>query len=152
MGKSNNINIGNCGEYFVAAELERRGFSVAVPMSNTPIFDLLAIERANLDNQIVIQVKTNSKSNNSWTLSVKNENIIGSNIYYVLVKLNNLDNPEYFIVPSKVVAERIKENHQNWLNTPGKKGQKHNDNSMRKFYILDNDNYKDAWDLLKRLC
>lgn len=34
------INIGNCGEYFVAAELERRGFTVAVPMSNTPSFDI----------------------------------------------------------------------------------------------------------------
>lgn len=29
--KKNNVSTGNCGEYFVAAELERRGFSVAVP-------------------------------------------------------------------------------------------------------------------------
>lgn len=34
MPNKNNVNIGNSGEYFVAAELERRGFIVAVPMSN----------------------------------------------------------------------------------------------------------------------
>lgn len=40
---NNNISTGNCGEYFVAAELERRGFTAAVPMSNTKDFDILAI-------------------------------------------------------------------------------------------------------------
>ena len=33
--KENTVSIGNSGEYFVAAELERRGFTAAVPMSNT---------------------------------------------------------------------------------------------------------------------
>ncbi len=41
----NNVSIGNCGEYLVAAELERRGFTAAVPMSNTEAFDILAIHR-----------------------------------------------------------------------------------------------------------
>ena len=61
MSKTDNISIGNCGEYFVAAELERRGFTAAVPMSNTKSFDVLAIDRAN-DRQIAIQVKTNHTS------------------------------------------------------------------------------------------
>ncbi len=42
---NSNISTGNCGEYFVAAELERRGFTAAVPMSNTKDFDILAINR-----------------------------------------------------------------------------------------------------------
>ena len=40
-----NVSIGNSGEYFVAGELERRGFTVAVPMSNVKDFDILAINR-----------------------------------------------------------------------------------------------------------
>ena len=36
------VSIGSCGEYFVSAELERRGFTVAVPMANSINFDLLA--------------------------------------------------------------------------------------------------------------
>ena len=45
MVKHNTVNIGNAGEYFVAGELERRGFTVAVPMSNVKDFDILAINR-----------------------------------------------------------------------------------------------------------
>ena len=53
----NKISIGNSGEYFVAGELERRGYTCAVPMSNTKAFDILAIRRDN--NQYALQVKTN---------------------------------------------------------------------------------------------
>lgn len=40
MPNENNVNTGNAGEYFVAGELERRGFIVAVPMSNVENFVL----------------------------------------------------------------------------------------------------------------
>lgn len=43
MPNSNNISTGNAGEYFVAGELERHGFTVAVPMSSVKDFDILAI-------------------------------------------------------------------------------------------------------------
>ena len=52
----NNISTGNAGEYFVAGELERHGFTVAVPMSNTKDFDILAINRETFK-QFAIQVK-----------------------------------------------------------------------------------------------
>lgn len=81
-------------------------------------------------------------------LNKKNENLSGDNIYYVFVSLNELDQPEYHIVPSKVVSKTIKDNHHDWLNSPGKKGQSHNDNSMREFKDEDN-KYLDKWDLLK---
>ena len=45
--KISNINIGNCGEYYVAAELERRGFTIAVPMSNVDNFYILARSKKN---------------------------------------------------------------------------------------------------------
>ena len=57
MGNDTNVNIGNAGEYFVAGELERRGFTVAVPISNVKDFDLLAINRTTFE-QFAIQVKT----------------------------------------------------------------------------------------------
>ena len=96
--KINNINIGNCGEYYVAAELERRGFTVAVPMSNVDNFDILAINKNKPYNQYAIQVKTTTKA--SWLLSKKNEDIVGDNIYYVFVKLVGDNMPEYYIYPS----------------------------------------------------
>lgn len=148
MPNKDNINTGNSGEYFVAGELARRGFIVAVPMSNVENFDILAIDRENHENQIAVQVKTTSKKRKLWQLSVKNENIMGNNIFYVFVSLNNLEKPSYHIVPSKIVAKTIKENHQEWLNSLSKNGQKHNDNNIRKF--SDNeDKYLNKWDLLK---
>ncbi len=142
-----NVNIGNSGEYFVAGELERRGFTVAVPMSNVKDFDILAINRETHE-QFAIQVKTTGYKQKKWTLSKKNEELKGNNIFYIFVSLNDLDAPEYHIVPSKVVADTIKISHQKWLNTPGKKGQKHNDTYIRTFWDKE-DSYHNRWDLLK---
>ena len=142
----NNISTGNAGEYFVAGELERHGFTVAVPMSNTKDFDILAINRETYK-QFAIQVKTTSYKQKSWTLSQKNENLIEDNIIYFFVSLNELDIPEYHIVPSKVVAKSVKESHQLWLDTPGKKGQKHKDNPIRKFSDIE-DKYLNNWKCL----
>ena len=149
MSKGNNISIGNCGEYFVAAELERRGFSVAVPMSNTELFDILAFDRSS-HRQLAIQVKTTEKSKNRWTLGKKNEEIIDNNIFYIFVKLNDLDTPQYFIVPSKKVAEYITRVNNEWLATPGKNGQEHNDSSIRIFNDDDN-NFLGRWDYLSTI-
>ena len=143
----NNVSIGNSGEYFVAGELERRGFTCAVPMSNTKDFDILAINRSSL-NQYAIQVKTTSYKQKSWTLNKKNEDLIGENIIYIFVSLNELEQPEYHIIPSSIVANTIKEGHKKWLNTLGRNNQKHNDGSIRKFSDKD-DTYLNRWDLLK---
>ena len=143
----NTISTGNSGEYFVAGELERRDFTCAVPMSNTKDFDILAISRETY-NQYAIQVKTTSYKSKEWTLGKKNEDLIGNNIVYVFVSLNELENPEYHIVPSKIVAETIKREHNEWLNTLGKNGQKHNDNPMRKFSDKE-DKYLNNWEYLK---
>ena len=147
MPNETNVNIGNSGEYFVAGELERRGYTVAVPMSNVKDFDILAINRETHE-QFAIQVKTTGYKQKKWVLSKKNKELKGNNIFYVFVSLNELETPEYHIVPSKVVADTIKADHQTWLNTPGKKGQQHKDTNIRAFTDED-DIYLNKWELLK---
>lgn len=143
----NSISIGNSGEYFVAAELERRGYTAAVPMSNTKDFDILAINRTT-HKQIAIQVKTTRHCTKKWMLTQKCESLKAPNIKYVLVVLNNLNNPEYHIVPSEYLAETVSKLHKDWLNTPGKNGQSHNDNPARYFYDETN-TFLNRWDLLE---
>ena len=92
--KTDTVSIGNCGEYFVAAELERNGFTSAVPMSNTKEFDVLAISKRT-HKQVAIQVKTNHTKKRTWTLSQKNEALIKENVYYVFVSLNGKGEPKY---------------------------------------------------------
>lgn len=147
MPNQTNVNTGNAGEYFVAGELERRGFTVAVPMSNVKDFDILAINRETYE-QFAIQVKTTGYKQKVWTLSSKNENLVGDNIIYVFVSLNELDVPEYHIVPSGIVAKTITDSYWNWYNTPGKKGQQHNHTSIRKYEDKE-DRYLDKWYLLR---
>ena len=146
MANKNTVSIGNAGEYFVAGELERRGFTVAVPMSNVKDFDILAIDRQTYK-QFAIQVKTTAYKQKKWTLSQKSENLMGDNILYFFVSLNEFDAPEYHIVPSKIVVQTIKADHQKWLNTPGKKGQSHKDTTIRNFMDAE-DVYLERWDFL----
>ena len=146
MANHTNVNIGNSGEYFVAGELERRGFTVALPMSNVKDFDILAINRESYE-QFAIQVKTTGYKQKKWTLSAKNETLVGDNIVYIFVSLNELDMPEYHIVPSKIVAETIAKEYQIWLHTPGKKGQQHNDTDIRNFYDKE-DRFLNKWEYL----
>ena len=71
------------------------------------------------------------------------------NLFYVFVNLISKDKlPEFYIVPSKVVAKYTSTNHKKWLEAKGVKGQTRNDSSMRKFQ--DNkQEYLDMWELLK---
>ena len=131
----------------MAGELERHGFTVAVPMSNTPDFDILAINR-DTKKQFAIQVKTVWNRSSVWTLSKKAETLESDNVFYVFVRLNEFDPPDYYIVPSSIVANEVRTGHQNWLDTPGRGGRLHRDNSMRKFSVKDEEG-KNAWDIIK---
>lgn len=146
MAVKNTVSIGNAGEYFVAGELERHGFTAALTMSNVKDFDILAIDRVTLK-QYAIQVKTTAYKQKKWTLSQKSELLARDDIVYFFVSLNEMDMPEYHIVPSTIVAETIRLDHENWLNTPGKSGQAHSDTTIRKFSDL-SDVYLNRWDYL----
>ena len=66
----------------------------------------------------------------------------------MFVNLGTLsDSPEFYIVPSRIVAKTVLEGHANWLKTPGKSGRAHKDNNIRNFHITDT-KYLDRWDLL----
>lgn len=155
--KENTVSIGNSGEYFVAAELERRGFTAAVPMSNTKDFDILAINRETY-RQVAIQVKTNRGKGKYWLLNKKSEELKGGNIYYVLLCLNELDQPEYYIVESELIAESMQKGYQQWIQEEVKKDKRH-ETTMRKFAFdvsgvnnvlgLKSVDYKNRWDKLK---
>lgn len=145
--KVNKISVGNCGEYFVAAELERHGFSVAVPMSNTELFDILAFDRTT-HKQFAIQVKTTQSKKREWTLTSKNEAIKDANVIYFFVALNDKDSPKYHIVPSRIVADDISSGYQKWLNTPGRAGRPHKENTIRKFKD-EQEEFVDNWDAFR---
>jgi hypothetical protein len=138
---------GVSGEYFVAAELSRRGFIASLTLKNTRGIDILA-SSADASRQVAIQVKTNQGSGENWVLNQEAETQCKPRLFYVFVRLNRLGNPEYYVVPSKVVAKQAKDRHKSWLNNPGRKGQQHKDVSMRKFGH-GKEKYLNRWSVLK---
>lgn len=147
MEKLNTVLSGVAGEYSVAAELSKRGYLASITLRNTKGVDILC-SNSEATKTRGIQVKTNRGSVRSWILNQKVENYVAENLFYVFVNLNdNKKQPDFFIVPSKVVAKYCKEGHSKWLSAPGKKGQKHIDTSMRKFDDP-KEEYLNRWELL----
>ncbi len=142
-----NTLTGIAGEYFVAAELSRRGFMASITLRNNDSVDIHASKLSN--NKIFsIQVKTNQSGNRDWILSKKAEKKFSENFFYIFVSLKGeTERPEFFIVPSIKVAEYVTSNHANWLAVPGKKGQVHNDSLVRKFSDRKCE-YLEKWGLL----
>jgi hypothetical protein len=136
MKKSSKILPGISGEYFVAAELSSCGFIASVTLRNTKGIDILASNQ-NASRTVAIQVKTNhweSKGGKGWVLNKKAEEYSDDNLFYVFVNLKGESiRPDFYIVPSKMVASYIKEKHAEFLKTPGKHGQQHKNNLVRKF-------------------
>lgn len=146
--KLSSILTGVSGEYFVAAELSRRGFLCSVTLKNTRGIDILVANEEATKN-IGIQVKTNQGDKTTWILNEKAENFYSDNLFYVFVNLKGKDTlPDYYIIPSKIVSSYINQNHQQWLAAPGKKGQAHNDSSIRSFKD-EAKKYYNRWDLLE---
>ena len=137
---------GVAGEYFVGAELSRRGYVASLTLKNTRGIDILA-SNADATKSVGIQVKTNQSRGKEWMLNKKVETDIATNLFYVFVRLNELDTPEYYIVPRAIVSQFARENHKKWLSSPGKNGQQRNDTPMRKFRDPEG-KYLNRWDLL----
>ena len=138
---------GVAGEYFVAAELSRRGYIASITLRNSKGVDILC-SNAEATKTVGIQVKTAKGKAVEWVLGQKAEDYFADNLFYVFVSLNNNETPpDFFIVPSKAVAKFAKECHVAWLATPGRKGQAHKDNPMRKFIDKER-RYQNRWDLL----
>lgn len=138
---------GVAGEYFVAAELSRRGFIASITMRNSPGIDILATN-LNAKRAVTIQCKTSRSSTKGWILSDKAEGFTPKNHFYVFVRLGAANNrPAYHIVPSKVVAKYVKTRHQAWLNGKKPNGGQRKDSAMRKFRDEEN-KYLEKWDAL----
>jgi hypothetical protein len=142
------ILAGVTGEYYVAAELSRRGYIASISLRNTRGMDILATNQDGT-RSVTIQVKTTQKEGTSWILNHKSESFVSKKHYYVFVRLGHqLARAEFHIVPSRVVAKYVTKSHRNWLLRPGKGGKKHNDSQIRQFRDRDR-KYLEKWSLLR---
>jgi predicted AAA+ superfamily ATPase len=99
-------NTGLSGEYFVAAELYRRGWSVGMTIGNAKAVDLFAEKE---DKRVAIQVKAIYKRKNvGWPIM---SDKIKKDCFYIFVNLNadKMDTPDYFICTSEEAMAKVKQ-------------------------------------------
>ena len=139
---------GIAGEHYVAAELNVREITTALTMKNTEMVDILASNR-NGSVSRSIQVKTTENKTANWTLTSKSEKGASENLFYVFVHLRGeCKRPDFYVVPSLVVAEYIAACHRMYMETPKKNGELKKDSTRRGFDASHESEYFEAWSLL----
>ncbi len=119
---ASNQQVGRAGEYFVVAELNKRG-AFAVPFAgNMPKIDIIGCN-SDESRSVYIQVKT-KRGGKTWHSS-----IVGSQPmppkhnelnFWVFVDLGSLDaHPRFWIVPDWWIKDDIFKAHQAYLNRHG---------------------------------
>ncbi|HEX4143208.1 MAG TPA: hypothetical protein VHY91_06635 [Pirellulales bacterium] len=142
------ILAGVAGEYFVAAELSRRGYIASISLRNSRGIDILATKH-DATKSVTIQCKANQLGRKEWMLSDKSETFVADNHFYMFVSLGKSDErPHFHIVPSERVARDIKTSHERWLAAAGRGGHKRVDSSIRKF-ADEADEFLEKWELLR---
>lgn len=133
MAKIPRSNSGLSREYFVAAELYRRGWSVGMTVGNAKAIDLFA-EKGN--KLIALQVKAiYQKKNAGWPIKITS---IQDNCIYIFVNLNadKMSPPDYFLATAEEVRENIKQ---------------YSKREIINLSPLNNSNFKNNWSKLELL-
>ncbi|MCK4382796.1 MAG: hypothetical protein KAW66_05825 [Candidatus Lokiarchaeota archaeon] len=138
-------DVGIAGEFYIAHVLAKHGFKVNVSLGRTEGFDLF-VQNPNGIN-ITVSVKTRySDKSKEIILNKKAETLINESLFYAFVRLNMPDGiPEFWIVPSSVVATVIEESDKVWMKKPKKDGSAHKETKMRVFALGTHRIYPDDW-------
>jgi len=114
-------NVGNAGEYYIAARLSALDFVVTITLGRAEKYDLLTLSPKG--KLIKISVKTTQiEDAKDFPLSAKDEHGAADDFYYALVKLNGFKKePDFWVIPSTVVCPLIKSSDEIYMKTPGKK-------------------------------
>ena len=71
-----------------------------------------------------------------WVMHKKHETIVDPSLFYCFVLINEPKSTfQFYIVPSRVVAKHVREQHRFWLRVKHKEGKKVKDSKMRVFRI-----------------
>lgn len=158
--------LGAAGEHYVMSQLLRRGFIAALAPVGVPTADIVVTDDIG-DRACAIQVKTRRElgTDGGWHMKAKHEGIRGTSLFYVFLSFpaDTSQLPDAFVIPSAVVADTLYNAHRAWLARPGRGGRPHKDGEMRRLlpdYSKEGmgethgpgwlEQYRDAWELLKR--
>jgi hypothetical protein len=119
---ANNL-VGTAGEYFVCAEMCRRGYLALLTPKNNPLFDVMVTSHDG-ERTVAIQVKTRSVHNKQgWKLGpnmASEANAKG--LFVVLVNLHESGLPDFHIYNHAVLSKRVQEVYSAYMAKPKRDG------------------------------
>ena len=143
----NKNSISLAGEFAVLSQLALRGYDANMTLGQTKSVDILASDPKNLK-MYKLEVKTNHRNTrpqvskifgkivSGWIMNKKIESIIDPDLFYCFVNIEKQSNTfKFYIVPSKVVAKYVKEEHQLYLDVKKQENKKVADTPIRMFRI-----------------
>jgi|SRR6516162_1623794 hypothetical protein len=149
MSKVNSNSVSLAGEFAVLSQLALRNYDANMTLGRTKSVDILVSNPAN-GKMYKLEVKTNyrntrnqlsmskvhGKTLSGWMMNKKHENIIAPDLFYCFVNISKSTNEfRFYVVPSKVVAKYVKEEHALWLKVKAEEGKQVKDVDMRIFRI-----------------
>ncbi|MCC6126019.1 MAG: aspartate-ammonia lyase [Pirellulales bacterium] len=156
MPKKLNSLTGVAGEYYVCAELAKRGYVAVLAPKNNPLFDLVVMNQEGT-HSVSIQVKTRSSDNKQgWKLGKdiehKHEN---SELFVVLVALKEEGYPDFYIYPHDELSGRVAGQYEEYISEVKRDGKPRKDVGFRwhdlKYFTDYDHSRKNDWILLTKL-
>jgi hypothetical protein len=113
-------NVGNAGEYYVASRLSAMDFTATLTLGRAEKYDILALSPTG--RVVKISVKTTQRDDaKDFPLSNKDEVGASDDFFYIFVILNKFEKePDFWVIPSKVVNSTICGSHKKFLAKGGK--------------------------------
>lgn len=149
MSGVNNL-VGTAGEYYVCAELCKRGYLALLTPKNNPIFDVVVTNLSG-SKSVSIQVKTRSPYNTQGWKFGKDiaESVVSRDVFVALVNLLPEGLPEIYIYEHSVLSKRVSDLYERYVQTPKRDGTPRKEVSFRWFdevqFIEDDRLRKNNW-------
>ena len=133
--KTQKQNIGNAGEYYIASRLSSLNFVATITLGRAEKYDILTLSPNGRLSKISVKTK-HLENINDFILSANDERGQAKDFYYVFVKLNEFKKePDFWVIPSKIVCVLLKESHYKYMNILGKNDRKHKISNVRRLPI-----------------
>lgn len=148
-----NQQVARAGEYFVAAELNRRKAYAVTFTGSMPHIDILA---CNQDQSRTVQIQVKTKRKGDWHTSIREGELTESpadpkdeTVYWIFVDLGELnDPPKYWIVPGWWMRDDIYKAHQAYLERHGGKRARNPDSTHHSVNEKRLMQWRDRWDVI----
>jgi hypothetical protein len=165
MQKKDNNSVSLAGEFAVLSQLVLQGYDANMTLGRTKGVDILVSDpgtKKMYKLEVKIKYRTSPKKahvskvhgtvKGEWMMDKKHESLIDPSLFYCFVIIGEVKSTfQFYIVPSRVVAKYVKEQHRHWLREKNREGKKVKDTEMRSFRIgFEENKYRVATPLAER--